>query len=60
MPELDEPIGDVCGIEPEVLGIKFFATAPIAAGGCDKDSPAADAVEESMILGAVIWIHDIC
>jgi len=49
VPELNESVGDVCGIEPEVFGIEFFATAPVADGGCDKDSPAADAIEEGLI-----------
>ena len=55
MTELDEPVGNMCGIKPEVFGVEAFATAPVTDGGCDKDSPAADAVEK---MGVGIGIHD--
>ena len=46
MTELDESVGNVCGIKPEVFGAEFLATAPVTDGGGDKDSPAAHGVEE--------------
>ena len=55
--ELNETVGDVCGIESEVFGIEPLATAPVTDGGCDEDAPAADAVEELGVLGTVIGIH---
>lgn len=55
MAELDEPVGDVCWIKPEVFGAEFLATAPVTDGGCDKDAPAAHGVEE---VDVVVWIHD--
>ena len=39
--EEDESVGDVCGIEPSVLGIETLAPASVRDAGCDKDSPAA-------------------
>jgi hypothetical protein len=45
--ELDEPVGDVCGIEPEVFGLSFLQPAPVTDGGGDKHSPAAHGVEEA-------------
>ena len=55
MTELDEPVCYVCGIETQVFGTEFLATAPVTNGGCDEDSTAAHGVEE---VGVVIWIHD--
>jgi hypothetical protein len=31
--ELDQPVGDVCGIKAEVFGVESFATAPVTDGG---------------------------
>ncbi len=59
MPELDEPVGDVCGIEAKVFGIEPLASAPVTDRCCDEDSAAADAIEERLILGTVGWIHDM-
>ncbi len=58
MTGLDETVGDVCGIEPEVFGIEPLAAAPVADGGGDEHSAAADAVEERLVLGAVVGVHD--
>ena len=33
--ELDEPVGDVGGIRPEVFRVEAFATAPVTDGSCD-------------------------
>ena len=55
MSELDETVGNVCGIKPQIFGAEFLATAPVSDGGCDKDSPAAYSVKE---VGVVGWIHD--
>ena len=46
--KLDEPVGDVCGIKPEVLGIEPLATAAVTDGGGDKNSPAAHGVETGL------------
>ena len=54
--KLDESVGNVSGIKAEVFGIEAFATAPVTDGGCDKDSTAADAVEECGVLSMVL-IH---
>jgi hypothetical protein len=45
----------VCGIEAEVFGVEAFATAPVTDGGGDKDSPAANGVEEVGVGG--VGIH---
>ncbi len=57
MTELDQPVGDVRGIKPEVFGIEPLTTPPVTDGGGDKDAPAADAVEEGLVLG-IGGIHD--
>ena len=55
MTKLDEPVGNVRGIKPQIFGAEFLAPAPVTDGRCDKDSPAAHGVEE---VGVVGWIHD--
>jgi len=55
--ELDEPVGHVRRIEPEVFRAEFLATAPVTDGGRDKDSPAANAIEERH--GCLVWIHGV-
>jgi hypothetical protein len=53
--KLDEPVGNMCRIKPEVFGAELFAPTPVTDGGGDKDSTAAHGIEE---MGVIIWIHD--
>jgi hypothetical protein len=53
--KLNESVGYVCGIKPEVFGAELFAPTPVTDGSGDKDSTAAHGIKE---MGVIIWIHD--
>ena len=48
--ELDEAVRDARRAEPEVLGLEFFAAAPVADADVAQDSPAAHRLEEGKVV----------
>ncbi len=60
MTKLDQPVGDVGGVEAEVFGVEALAAAPVADGGGAEDAAAADGFEKRqvvLLLGHVVgWL----